>query len=110
MDPPAGRCSAFFHPALIGEPLIFVEVALSDRIPDAIAPILADGREILTPDRARTAPFYSISNCQRGLSGVTFGSFLIKQLVQGLSRELPRLSPFLTLSPVPCFAACVASE
>jgi malonyl-CoA decarboxylase len=110
IDPPDRRCYAFFHPALIDEPLIFVEVALSDRIPGAIAPILADGREILTPDRAATATFYSISNCQRGLTGVTFGSFLIKQVVEEISRELPRLSTFVTLSPAPGFAAWLASE
>ena len=110
IDPPDRRCFAFFHPALVDEPLIFVEVALSERIPDAIAPILADGREVLTPDRATTATFYSISNCQRGLTGVTFGSFLIKQVVEEISRELPRLSTFVTLSPVPGFAAWLARE
>jgi malonyl-CoA decarboxylase len=110
IDPPDRRCFAFFHPALVDEPLIFVEVALSDGIPDAIAPILADGREILTPERATTATFYSISNCQRGLSGVTFGSFLIKQVVEEISRELPRLSTFVTLSPAPGFAAWLARE
>ncbi|HXN42934.1 MAG TPA: malonyl-CoA decarboxylase family protein, partial [Xanthobacteraceae bacterium] len=110
IDPPDRRCFAFFHPALIDEPLIFVEVALSDGIPDAIAPILADGREILTPDRATTATFYSISNCQRGLTGVTFGSFLIKQVVEEISQELPRLSTFVTLSPAPGFAAWLKRE
>src|SRR5947207_6851798 len=110
IDPPDRRCFAFFHPALVDEPLIFVEVELSGRIPDAITPILADGREILTPDRAATATFYSISNCQRGLTGVTFGSFLIKQVVEEISRELPRLSTFVTLSPVPGFAAWLARE
>ena len=110
IDPPDRRCFAFFHPALVDEPLIFVEIALTDGIPDAIAPILADGREILSPERARTATFYSISNCQRGLSGVTFGSFLIKQVVEEISRELPRLSTFVTLSPVPGFAAWLARE
>ena len=110
IDPPDRRCFAFFHPALIDEPLIFVEVALSEAIPDAIAPILADGREILGPERATTATFYSISNCQRGLTGVTFGSFLIKQVVEEISRELPRLSTFVTLSPVPGFTAWLAHE
>jgi malonyl-CoA decarboxylase len=110
IDPPDRRCFAFFHPALIDEPLIFVEIALSDGIPDAIAPILADGREILSLDRATTATFYSISNCQRGLTGVTFGSFLIKQVVEEISREFPRLSTFVTLSPVPGFGAWLARE
>ena len=66
IDPPDRRCYAFFHPALVDEPLIFVEVALTRDIPAAIAPILATGREVVEPDKTRTAVFYSISNCQRG--------------------------------------------
>src|SRR5579871_3223288 len=104
IDPPDRRCYAFFHPALIDEPLIFVEVALTRDIPRGIAPILATKRELLDPERATTAVFYSISNCQRGLAGVTFGSFLIKQVVAEICREKPRLSTFVTLSPVPNFA------
>jgi malonyl-CoA decarboxylase len=110
IDPPDRRCYAFFHPALVDEPLIFVEVALSDGIPAAIAPILAIKRQILPPERATTAAFYSISNCQRGLSGVTFGHFLIKQVVEEISREMPRLATFVTLSPVPGFAKWLAAE
>jgi malonyl-CoA decarboxylase len=110
IDPPDRRCYAFFHPALVDEPLIFVEVALTREPPDAIAPILASGREVIEADRARTAVFYSISNCQRGLAGVSFGSFLIKQVVEEISRELPKLSTFVTLSPVPGFAAWLARE
>ena len=68
IDPPDRRCYAFFHPALVDEPLIFVEVALTRGIPNAIAPILADAREVLDPTKADTAVFYSISNCQRGLA------------------------------------------
>jgi len=64
----------------------------------------------LPPERANTAVFYSISNCQRGLSGVSFGSFLIKQVVEEISREFPRLSSFVTLSPAPGFAAWLARE
>ena len=75
IDPPDRRCYAFFHPALVDEPLIFVEVALTRDIPAAIAPILATGREVVEPDKMRTAVFYSISNCQRGLAGVSFGNF-----------------------------------
>ena len=101
IDPPDRRCYAFFHPALVDEPLIFVEVALTRDIPDAIAPILATGREIVEPDKVRTAVFYSISNCQRGLAGVSFGNFLIKQVVEEIAREMPKLSTFVTLSPVP---------
>ena len=102
IDPPDRRCYAFFHPALIDEPLIFVEVALTRDIPGAVAPIL-DGHAI-DPKAATTAAFYSISNCQRGLAGVSFGSFLIKQVVQEISREHPRLQTFVTLSPAPGFA------
>jgi malonyl-CoA decarboxylase len=110
IDPPDRRCYAFFHPALVDEPLIFVEVALTEEIPDAIAPILAAEREPLPLKRAATATFYSISNCQRGLSGVSFGHFLIKQVVEEISREMPRLSTFVTLSPVPGFARWLAGE
>ncbi|MGE5536632.1 MAG: malonyl-CoA decarboxylase [Acidobacteriota bacterium] len=110
IDPPDRRCYAFFHPALVDEPLIFVEVALEREIVGAIDPILAPGREILEPEKTRTAVFYSISNCQRGLTGVSFGSFLIKQVVEEISREMPRLSTFVTLSPVPNFAAWLKQE
>jgi len=104
IDPPDRRCYAFFHPALVDEPLIFVEVALTRDIPAAIAPILAGKREPIDPDKATTAVFYSISNCQRGLAGVSFGHFLIKQVVAEISREFSRLSTFVTLSPAPNFA------
>ena len=104
IDPPDRRCYAFFHPALVDEPLIFVEVALTRDIPPAIAPILADKREEVDPERATTAVFYSITNCQRGLAGVTFGHFLIKQVVEEVSREVPRVASFVTLSPAPNFA------
>jgi malonyl-CoA decarboxylase len=110
IDPPDRRCYAFFHPALVDEPLIFVEVALTREIAGAIPPILAIGGERLSPDKATTAIFYSISNCQRGLAGVSFGSFLIKQVVAEISRALPRLSTFVTLSPAPGFAAWLKRE
>ncbi len=110
IDPSDRRCYAFFHPALIDEPLIFVEVALTEQIPGAIAPVLAGDREPLLPERATTATFYSISNCQRGLAGVSFGHFLIKQVVEEISREFARLSTFVTLSPVPGFAAWLKRE
>ncbi len=110
INPNDRRCYAFFHPALVDEPLIFVEVALSRDIPDAIAPILAIGRETVDLDKARTATFYSISNCQRGLAGVSFGSFLIKQVVEEICREKPKLSTLVTLSPVPGFAKWLARE
>jgi malonyl-CoA decarboxylase len=111
IDSPDRRCYAFFHPALVDEPLIFVEVALEREIPGAIAPILASGRQqFIEPDKARIAVFYSISNCQRGLSGVSFGNFLIKQVVEEICRELPKLTTFVTLSPVPGFVRWLDQE
>jgi malonyl-CoA decarboxylase len=103
IDPVDRRCYAFFHPQLADEPLIFVEVALTETIPTAIAPLLAEERQPVPVERARTAVFYSISNTQRGLGGISFGSFLIKQVVEELRRELPKLDNFVTLSPVPGF-------
>ncbi len=97
------RCFAFFHPALPDEPLIFIEVALCKGLPGAIGPILdKEGRET-PPGEADTAVFYSISNCQPGLRGISFGNFLIKQVVLELTTELPRIRSFVTLSPIPGF-------
>ncbi len=100
-----GRCFAFFHPALPDEPLIFVEVALMDRMADSVAPLLDARVASKDPRRATTAVFYSISNCQPGLRGVSLGNFLIKNVVDVLTQESPRLKVFCTLSPVPGFAA-----
>src|ERR1700731_2582976 len=110
IDPPDRRCYAFFHPALVDEPVIFVEVALTRETPAAIAPILSGKRQEVDPERATTAVFYSITNCQRGLAGVSFGHFLIKQVVEELSRQIPRISHFVTLSPAPNFAAWLNRE
>src|SRR6202048_1886341 len=110
IDPSDRRCYAFFHPALVDEPLIFVEVALPREIPDAVGPIPPNGRETTTAARSKVAVFYSISNCQRGLAGVSFGNFLIKQVVEEVQREMPRLSTFVTLSPAPEFAAWLNRE
>jgi malonyl-CoA decarboxylase len=110
IDPPDRHCYAFFHPALVDDPLIFVEVALTRDIPAAIAPILSSDREVVEPDKMRTATFYSISNCQRGLAGVSFGSFLIKQVVEEIRRDMPKLATFVTLSPVPGFAEWLKNE
>jgi malonyl-CoA decarboxylase len=110
IDPPDRRCYAFFHPALVDDPLIFVEVAVTREIPTAIAPILTSQRDVIRPDKATTAVFYSISNCQRGLTGVTFGHFLIKQVAEEISREIPNIATFVTLSPVPGFAAWLTRE
>ena len=103
LDPKDRRCFAFFHPALIDEPLIFVEVALTRDIPDTIAEVLDAHRD---DDDAppTTAVFYSISNCQEGLKGISFGNFLLKQVVEDLVRDTPSLKTFVTLSPVPSFA------
>ena len=110
LEPPDRRCFAFFHPRLVDEPLIFVEVALTAGIPSAIAPLLSSAREALPASAATTAVFYSISNCQLGLRGISFGNFLIKQVVEELRRELPKLTTFVTLSPVPDFARWLAAE
>lgn len=103
VQPADRRCFAFFHPSLVDEPLIFVEVALTREIPASIQELLAEEREVLPAEQATTAVFYSISNCQLGLRGVSFGSFLIKQVVEELSRDLPGLKTFVTLSPAPGF-------
>ena len=104
---PDRRCFAFFHPALAGEPLIFVEVALVQGLATAMSPLLARETD---EEAARaqaacadTAIFYSISNCQDGLRGISFGNFLIKQVVEELQAEFPQLKRFSTLSPVPGF-------
>ncbi|MCS0496194.1 malonyl-CoA decarboxylase [Ancylobacter sp. MQZ15Z-1] len=110
VDSPDRRCYAFFHPAMVDEPLIFVEVALTRDPPEAIAPILSNDRVPLDPTKAKTAAFYSISNCQRGLGGVSFGNFLIKQVVEEISREFPNLTHFVTLSPVPTFRDWLEAE
>lgn len=103
------RCFAFFHPATGEEPLIFVEVALTQGIPNSITGILneeqlADGQS----SEADTAAFYGISNCQAGLRGVSFGNLLIKQVVNELKQELPNLKTFVTTSPVPGFSKWVS--
>src|ERR1700723_354782 len=104
---PDRRCFAFFHPALPGEPLIFVEVALVQGLATAMSPLLAQNTDEeaarAQAARADTAIFYSISNCQDGLRGISFGNFLIKQVVEELQAEFPQLGRFSTLSPVPGF-------
>ena len=103
LDPRDRRCFAFFHPALVDEPLIFVEVALTREVPGAISTLLAPRREE-EEAQPTTAVFYSISNCQDGLKGISFGNFLLKQVVEELVRDCPSLKTFVTLSPVPSFA------
>ena len=105
LQPPDRRCFAFFHPAMPSEPLIFVEVALMKGIPGSIQRLLAEERDPVDPTEADTAVFYSISNCQAGLKGVSFGNFLIKQVATDLARDLPNIQTFVTLSPIPGFTA-----
>ena len=102
------RCFGFFHPALPDEPLIFIEVALTDQVSDTVAPLLDPDVAEIDPARAQCAIFYSITNCQEGLRGISFGNLLIKQVVEELSREFPRLKTFATLSPVPGFRSWLA--
>ena len=101
LEPSDRRCFAFFHPAIPDEPLIFVEVALTKGTPTSIQALLSENREEVQADQINTAVFYSISNCQAGLANVSFGNFLIKQVASDLSLELPGLTRFITLSPIP---------
>lgn len=102
------RCFAFFHPALPDEPLIFVQVGLVKGMPDKVRPLIDRNAPLLDPKQADTAVFFSISNCQKGLRGISFGNFLIKQVAADLTAELPGLKTFVTLSPVPGFARWLA--
>ena len=95
------RCFAYFHPSMPTEPLIFVEIALMLDVPSTINHVLTDKRKVINAEEAKVAVFYSISNCQEGLSGISFGNLLIKQVVAELRRELPNLEKFVTLSPIP---------
>ena len=97
------RCFAFFHPAMPDDPLIFVEVALTESTADAIRPLLAPDRSTTNPRHADTAVFYSISNCHHGLQSISFGHFLLKQVIEELRRDLDNIETFVTLSPVPGF-------
>ena len=98
------RCFGFFHPNMPNEPLIFVQVALVEGISDNIGELLDESKPAIDPKDADTAIFYSISNAQRGLDGISFGNFLIKQVVEKLNKELPNLKTFSTLSPIPGFS------
>jgi malonyl-CoA decarboxylase len=103
------RCYAFFHPALRDEPLIFIEVALTRRLAGDVQSLLDPRAAVTDPSEARRAMFYSITNCQAGLKGVSFGNFLIKQVVEDLSREFVRIRKFATLSPIPDFRSWLSS-
>jgi malonyl-CoA decarboxylase len=99
------RCFAFFHPRMPDEPLIFVEVALVSGMAGDVHALLDEAAPIGDPHTADAAIFYSISNCQRGLAGISFGDFLIKRVADALAIELPRLKIFATLSPLPGFVS-----
>jgi malonyl-CoA decarboxylase len=107
---PDRRCFAFFHPQLPEEPLIFVEVALVPEMAGAIAPLIDKKAAPLSPEQYKTAVFYSISNCQPGLRGVSLGNFLIKRVAEELKAEFPQLKRFCTLSPIPGFMAWLQPE
>lgn len=100
---PDRRCYAFFHPQLPDEPLIYVEIALVDKLPSAIFPLIDKDRKTEPPAKAKTAVFYSISNCQPGLRGVSLGNFLIKKVAGLLHSEFPNIKTYCTLSPIPMF-------
>lgn len=110
LEPSDRRCFAFFHPAMPDEPLIFVEVALTKGVPGSIQALLAADRDRIEAENADTAVFYSISNCQDGLASISFGNSLIKQVAADLSLELPKLSTFVTLSPIPGLTRWLAAE
>ena len=103
------RCFAFFHPQLRDEPLIFIEVALTRGMSAQVQPLLDMAAPVATAERADCAIFYSITNCQEGLRGISFGNLLIKQVAEELKRELPHLRSFATLSPIPGFRRWLAA-
>ncbi len=107
---PDRRLFAFFHPQLRDEPLIFVEVALLPEMPAAIAPLINKSSKAQPVDQAKVAAFYSISNCEPGLRGVSLGNFLIKRVAEHLKSELPQIKTFCTLSPIPGFAGWLARQ
>ncbi len=101
------RLYAFFHPRMPAEPLIFVEVALTDHLADNVQALLDESAPVFDNRKADTAIFYSISNTQIGLRGVSFGNFLLKRVIDDLKRDFPKLANFATLSPMPGLAAWV---
>lgn len=104
------RCFAFFHPAMEDEPLIFVEVALTNGLSGSVQELLTANINPEMQHQADTAIFYSISDCQAGLKGISFGNFLIKQVVMELRQQLPKLEQFATLSPIPQFVSWLKSN
>ncbi|MCX7174916.1 MAG: malonyl-CoA decarboxylase [Proteobacteria bacterium] len=104
------RCYAFFHPRMPMEPLIFVEVALTNRLADSVQSLLDENAPVFDAQRADTAIFYSISNTQAGLRGISFGNFLLKRVIDDLKRDFPKLKSFATLSPLPQLASWVKNN
>ena len=103
LAPKDRKCFAFFHPAIYEEPLIFVEIALMQQIPDRISLILNKKRKEINPHECNSAIFYSISNCQPGLKGVSFGNFLLKNVANQLQQNFSNIENYSTLSPIPNF-------
>ncbi|NKX36676.1 malonyl-CoA decarboxylase [Rhodobacteraceae bacterium R_SAG4] len=110
LEPSDRRCFAFFHPSMPDEPLIFVEVALTNGVPGSVQMLLSEGRSAIPTSDADTATFYSISNCQAGLASISFGNSLIKQVASDLATEVPSLATFVTLSPIPGLTSWLQSE
>jgi malonyl-CoA decarboxylase len=110
LEPSDRYCYGFFHPSMEDEPLVFVEVALTDQIPQGIGEILQRDTESYTPENPSCAIFYSISNCHSGLAGVSFGNFLIKQVATSLKLRFPQLKTFSTISPAPGFRRWLESQ
>jgi malonyl-CoA decarboxylase len=110
LEPEDRYCYGFFHPSLGDEPLVFVEVALTEHVPAAIGEILHRDPDSETPDDPTCAIFYSISNCHEGLAGVSFGNFLIKQVATSLKMRFPQLKTFATISPAPGFRRWLKAE
>src|SRR6185369_3816723 len=104
------RLYAFFHPRMPAEPLIFVEVALTDDLAGNVQSLLDESAPVFDNRKADTAIFYSISNTQVGLRGVSFGNFLLKRVIEDLQRDFPKLAQFATLSPLPALAAWVRRQ
>ena len=104
------RCFGFFHPNMPNEPLIFVEVALVNGMSPSVDQLLDETAPQIDPKAADTAIFYSISNAQRGLNGISFGNFLIKRVVELLSHDFPNLKTFATLSPIPGFSRWLSEQ
>ena len=110
LAPDDRRCFAFFHPLIPDEPLIFVEVALCNKTPESINEVIKIDREIVNSKDINTADYYAISNCRDGLSGISFGNFLIKQVAYKLKQEVDSIEKFVTLSPVPGFVRWLESK